>query len=43
MLGPVSGWGGRRAGQTGGEILPAHVYGNEEKVTVWITPEFNSF
>jgi hypothetical protein len=31
MLGPVPGQGGRRNGKTGGEILPAHVYCNEEK------------
>jgi hypothetical protein len=31
MPGPIPGRGGRRAGQTGGEILPAHVYHNEEE------------
>jgi hypothetical protein len=40
---PIPGWGGRRAEQTGGKILPTHVYCNEEKVTVWITPMFSSF
>jgi hypothetical protein len=31
MLGLVPGQGGRWAGQTGGEILPVHVYHNEEE------------
>jgi hypothetical protein len=31
MPGTVPGQGGRRDGQTGGEILPVHVYHNEEK------------
>jgi hypothetical protein len=31
MLGPISGREGRWVGQTGGEILSAHVYRNEEK------------
>jgi hypothetical protein len=31
MHGPVPGWGGRRVRQTGGEILLAHVYHNEEE------------
>jgi hypothetical protein len=31
MPGPVPGWGGKRNRQTGGEILPAHVYRNEEE------------
>jgi hypothetical protein len=31
MLGPISGQGGRRVGQTGGKILPAHIYRNEEE------------
>jgi hypothetical protein len=31
---PVPAQEGRCAGQTGGEILPAHVYYNEEKVMV---------
>jgi hypothetical protein len=29
--GPVPGQGGSRVGQTGGKILPAHVYRNEEE------------
>jgi hypothetical protein len=37
MPGPISGRGGRRVGQTGGEILPAHIYYNEENVIVCIT------
>jgi hypothetical protein len=37
MSGPVPGQGGRRAGQTGGEILPANIYYNEENVIVCIT------
>jgi hypothetical protein len=41
MPGPILGLGGRRVGQTGGEILPAHVYRNEKKVTVWIAPGFS--
>jgi hypothetical protein len=40
---PISGRGGRRARQTGGEILPSHVYYNEKKVMVWITLEFSCF
>jgi hypothetical protein len=43
MLGPVPGQGGRRAAHVGGEILPGHVYCNEEKTTVWITLGFSSF
>jgi hypothetical protein len=31
MLGPVMGQGRKRVKQTGGEILPAHVYRNEEE------------
>jgi hypothetical protein len=31
MPGPVLGWGGRRVRQTSREILPAHVYRNEEE------------
>jgi hypothetical protein len=31
MLGPIPGQGGRWVGQTGGKILPAHVYRNEEE------------
>jgi hypothetical protein len=31
LPGLVSGQGGRRNGQTDGEILPAHIYQNEEK------------
>jgi hypothetical protein len=31
MLGPIPGQGGKRNGQTGDEILPAHVYHNEGK------------
>jgi hypothetical protein len=31
MPGPVMGQGRRRVRQTGGEILPAHVYRNEEE------------
>jgi hypothetical protein len=31
MPGPVLVWVGRRAGQTGGRILPAHIYRNEEE------------
>jgi hypothetical protein len=31
MLGPILGRGGRQAGQTSGEILPAHIYHNEEE------------
>jgi hypothetical protein len=31
MLGPVLGRGGRWARQTGGEILPAHIYRNEDE------------
>jgi hypothetical protein len=31
MPGPAPGRGGRRNGYTGGEILPAHIYHNEEK------------
>jgi hypothetical protein len=31
MLGPIPGRGGRWVGQTGGEIMPAHVYRNEEE------------
>jgi hypothetical protein len=31
MPGPVLGYGGRWSGQTDGEILPAHVYHNEER------------
>jgi hypothetical protein len=31
MPGPILGQGGRHVGQTGGEILPAHDYRNEEK------------
>jgi hypothetical protein len=41
--GPIPGQGGSRVRQTGGEILPAHVYHNEDKAMVWITPEFSSF
>jgi hypothetical protein len=37
MPGPIPGWGGRHTEQTGGEILPVHVYRNEKKVTVWIS------
>jgi hypothetical protein len=37
---PIPGWGGSWAGQTSCEILPAHVYRNEEKVTVWISHGF---
>jgi hypothetical protein len=40
---PVLGSGGRCAGQTGGEILPVHIYCNEENVMGWITPGFSSF
>jgi hypothetical protein len=40
---PISGRGGRRARQTGGEIMPAHVYFNKEKATMWITPGFSYF
>jgi hypothetical protein len=43
MPGPVPSQGGRRAGQTDGEILSVHVYCNEEKVMMWITPGFSSF
>jgi hypothetical protein len=28
---PISGWGGRRVRQTDDEILPVHVYHNEEE------------
>jgi hypothetical protein len=31
MAGPVLGQGGRQNGQTGGEVLPAHIYHTEEK------------
>jgi nitrate reductase NapE component len=31
MLEPVPGQGGRRVGQIGGKILPAHIYHNEEE------------
>jgi hypothetical protein len=31
MLGPVLGRGGSQVGQTGGKILPVHVYRNEEE------------
>jgi hypothetical protein len=31
MLGLVPGQGGRRVRQTGGEVLPAHAYHNEEE------------
>jgi hypothetical protein len=31
MPGPVLVWGGRQNGQTSGEILPTHMYCNEEK------------
>jgi hypothetical protein len=31
LLGPVLGQGGRQVGQTGGEILSAHVYHNDEE------------
>jgi hypothetical protein len=30
ISGPNLGWGVRRVGQTGGEIMPAHVYRNGE-------------
>jgi hypothetical protein len=43
MTEPVPGRGGRLAGWTGGEILPAHIYCSEEKVMVWIIPGFSSF
>jgi hypothetical protein len=32
MHGPVSGRGGRWAGQTGSEILPTHIYRDKEYV-----------
>jgi hypothetical protein len=37
---PILCWGGRRAGQTGGKILPAHIYHNERKDPVQISPGF---
>jgi hypothetical protein len=43
MSRPVPSWGGRRGGQRGGEIMPSHVYYNEEKAMVWITLGFSSF
>jgi hypothetical protein len=43
MPGPVLGQGGRCTGQIGGEIKPAHIYYNEEKVTVWIIPSLVLF
>jgi hypothetical protein len=43
VLGLISGREGRRVGQIGDEILLAHVYRNEEKVTMWITPRFSFF
>jgi hypothetical protein len=38
MPGPILGQGGRRNGQTGGEILPAHVYHNEGKRRYGLLP-----
>jgi hypothetical protein len=38
MPGPVSGRGGRRAEQTVGEILPTHVYCNEEEIWCGLLP-----
>jgi hypothetical protein len=43
MSRPIPGWRGRRGGQRGGEIVPAHVYYNEEKAMVWITLGFSAF
>jgi hypothetical protein len=43
MPGTIPGRGGRRNGQRGGEILPAHVYLKVEKIKAWITPGFSSF
>jgi hypothetical protein len=41
--GLAPGLGGRRDGQTSGEILPARAYHRVEKVKVWITPGISSF
>jgi hypothetical protein len=38
LLRPISGWGGRRNEQTGGEILPTHVYCKEEKQRCGLLP-----
>jgi hypothetical protein len=38
MLGPIPGQGGRWNGQIGGEILPIHVYHNEEKRMCGLLP-----
>jgi hypothetical protein len=38
MPGPVLVWGGRQDGQTGGEILPAHIYSNEGKRRCGLLP-----
>jgi hypothetical protein len=40
---PIPSWGGRHAEQTSDEIQLTHIYCNEEKATVWITPRFRSF
>jgi hypothetical protein len=43
MLGPIPGRGGRRNGQTGGEIMPAHVYHNEGKRKCRLLPSLVLF
>jgi hypothetical protein len=43
MPGPIVGQGGRRNGQIGGEILPAHGYRKQGKAMAWITPRFSTF
>jgi hypothetical protein len=39
----IPGRGGRRNGKTGGEVMPFHVYHNEERGTVRITLGFSYF
>jgi hypothetical protein len=43
MPGHVPGQGGRRAGQTVGEILPTHVYRSEEKCRCGLFPSLVLF